>query len=233
MRVLLLGVVVVGLSVGCSGDDDAVTTVPTSPSTLVQATLPPTAVVTVPIPTLPPTTTSTVPPPSVVTVPLTVPPLPSAPTLPPGDPATEIVAFLQEHFRLYNAAEEDPTSEAAVAAAAATMTGGALARFDKLIAGYRERGERALPLDQLPTRLDVDPSTVSVDGVTATVEACWLNSSLLIRPGAHPDGSDMIVDPSLSAVAQRYYLDASPGTWSVSDIETLFTYEGELTCAVP
>jgi hypothetical protein len=229
MRVVVSGLVVVGLTLGCSGGDEVATTVPTAPSTVAEVSAT-TATTTRPTPTTLPASTVS-PPSSVVTIPFTVPPLSTTPTLPPGDPATDVVAFVQEHFRLYNEARLDPTNDATVAAAAATMTGGALSKFQEIIADYRARGVRELSLDQLPARIDVDPSSLAMDGVNATIEVCWLNSNLLIKPAGNPDGTDEIVDPSVSASSQRYYLSFASGAWLVESLENLATFEGELTCS--
>lgn len=97
-----------------------------------------------------------------------------------------------------------------------------------IVDDYRRDGLAARPRDDIPARVDIE--LVSVTGDTAEVTVCELDSDIVVEIGSAPDGSDAIVDDSISSRRFIASLERQPEGWLVSNLRVLDEWSGEVTC---
>ena len=99
----------------------------------------------------------------------------------------------------------------------------------------RSNGWRARPNPDVPDQTIVEGEVNVIDGPPATsaqVTACTISSGVVFKPGAAPDGGDLIVNDEI--VARRTLVTAvlQNGGWKVSEGQELGSWNGSTSCPV-
>lgn len=187
------------------------------------------------------TTPSTILPPG-TTQPTTTAP-PSTPTTVPAPPTTSplseedqakqaVIEAAKNAWHLFNEAKLDPTNDVKVRAAFAAYTGSARTRVEGIIAEYRSSHWRSLTSQSAPAHVDVYTDSVDIDlaSNSATVELCNLGSNVMVESGGNPDGSDRMLDDSITAYWTRESYVLTDGGWMKADAEVIQTFAESLVC---
>jgi hypothetical protein len=222
------------LASACSGGDDAVTTTATvQGSAETDDTL---ATTTTPV-TTPPSTVSTTDPETTTTAPpVTEPPDPvtttAASTQPDDDIHRSIIDAVIESWRVFNEAKLDPTDDDKVAALSEVRSGELLTASIDLISRYRFENRRSVTNDEFPATLVPDAETIQLtdDGSRATLESCRVNSNLSVEIGGNPDGTDRVVDDSVSVFIETAELELVDGRWIEVGGAIIERFEGATSC---
>jgi hypothetical protein len=245
--VVAVALVVAVVVAACSGgDDDATTTTvevspttvpvvstdpPESTSTTVEVTTTVESTTTVPPTTVPEPTTPATSDPTTTTLPEGVPPRLEF----PDDPDKQaVVDAAYAFFDAIRAASLSPEDErlrdvlmGTVAEPIAPRVAGAM---DRLVAD----SERVLLGEREPTYIEIWEITLEVFeqggslGPGATFDACVVDADVRVRVNA--DGTETVVDDSVSSAAQTYQLAFVDGAWRVRDIERFRQYEDQVGC---
>ncbi len=216
------------MGVGCSGGDDAApsssaasvsTTIAVSsaPTSTIASTVAPTTLPT----TSPPTTTSGT---DATT---------SSTTIPTKQQAKrDVIAAARAAWQSLNDLRLDPTNDALLEALALTRTGASLESAIDIIATYRADDLRAVTNDEFPAYFQPIRDSVIIDGPagTASLEYCRLGSNLLVEVGGNPDGTDLVLDESISAYRERSDLVLTETGWLESGGVVLQQFEGATRC---
>jgi len=202
---------------------------PPATSAAVANTVPPTI--------LPPATTAAAPITTApTTMPETTPPASDTATTEPVDEeaaAKQAVIEAAEHaWYVFNEAKLDPTDEQKVAAALAASTGNARTWASDALETYRTLNRKSITSTDVPAFVDVYEDSVRVDlwAGTATIELCDLGSNVMVELGSNPDGSDRILDESVTAYHELNTFELVDGAWLYADGTDLAQYPGALTC---
>lgn len=216
------------VAASCSNDESAN---PPATSAAIPNTPPPTI--------LPPTTTEL---PATTEPPETEPPQTSAPaaTTPPSSSPIndveqakrDVIAAAEHTWFVFNEVKLDPTSTEKLDAAVAAHTGAAQESIRRIIDEYRSNNRRSMTLELAPATIHVNEGSVQIDQETgaATVESCVLNTNVLVEIQGSSDGSDRVIDDTISSYLVREVFVPSDGQWLEADGTVLSTYEGALTC---
>lgn len=207
----------------CSSGDDTASDTSTSAATTTTTTEAPTT-------TPPPTTTAE------TTTTTTEPPTteqPTTTTTEPVDEVQEVIDSFELAWRAFDDAKLDPTDDAKFEVARARFTGAALQALDERIGSFRREGLRGQTNPDVPARADVYRDTVVVDGDTATLLVCDVNSNLLVETGAAPDGSDAVVNDDIVARLVETSMIRSGEGWLLARGVTVAEYVGQDRCEDP
>lgn len=203
----------------CSSGDDTASDTSTSAATTTTTTE---ATTTTP----PPTSTSE------ATTTTTEPPTTEQPTTTtttePFDEVQEVTEDFLSMWAAFDAAIRDPADASLETELHGWVTGSVAAESLELLSDYRDRGLRARRRDDLPASVQVEG--VAVAGDSAELTACELNSDELVEVGAAPDGSDAVVDDSISSRRFTAQLTRGPEHWLVGRITMVSEWPEELTC---
>jgi len=192
---------------------------------------------TVPSTILPPATTAAAPITTAPTrTPETTPPTSATATTQPIDEeaaAKQAVIEAAEHaWYVFNEAKLDPTDEQKVAAALAASTGNARTWASEALQTYRTLNRKSITSTDVPAFVDVYENSVHVDlgAGTATIELCDLGSNVMVEVDSNPDGSDRILDNSVTAYHELNTFELVDGAWLYADGTDVAQYPGALTC---
>jgi hypothetical protein len=228
---LLIAAVAIVLT-ACSGDDDADSTIPppvTSDTLFVTTTVDDSDATD-------PTVSSTTDDPG-STAPSTDPPpatdatAPSTTAAPVDDDVQAVIDGLVASWNAFNEIKLDPTSDDKFRVVAETHRGELLDRVLEIVSERRLMDRRSIPNPDVPTEILPRAGTVAIDGNLAEVEYCWINSNILVETAGNPDGSDLVLDDSVSAVVQRDTLELIDGKWIRVDSVDIDTVPGETSCS--
>jgi len=216
----------------CSGDADA------SPGTTVAAEAPATSTtdaVAPPEATAP--TTEPAPdtsPPTLPTEPTITAPPTTAPPAPPDEDQVkqDVIDSATASWVAFNELLLDPNADEPWTEIALTRTGDALDRAIEVAMKLRLEGRKSVTNVDLPATIRPDPNSVLVDPVagTAQVEYCRLGSNVAVEIGGNEDGTDRIIDDSISSYLERDQFVLRDGAWLKSGGQTVQKFEGATTC---
>ena len=107
-----------------------------------------------------------------------------------------------------------------------------LAASIELIAGYRFENRRSVTNEEFPATLvpDADSLRLTKDGMSATLESCRVNSNASVEIGGNPDGTDRIVDDSISVYIESAELEMIDGRWMEVGGAIIERFEGATSC---
>lgn len=144
----------------------------------------------------------------------------------------EVIEAAEHAWYVFNEAKLDPTNDDKVQAALMAHTGEAKARVEEIIRNYRDSNRRSIPSDIAPANVVVyaDSTHVDLTSGTATIELCNLGSNVMVEVGGEPDGSDRVLDDSVTAYDTLETYTLVDGEWLNSDGQVLRAHEGSLTC---
>jgi hypothetical protein len=205
-----LGVVAL-LAASCSSDEAA-------PATTVEATA-----------------AETTPPPPATDPPATDPATTIAPTTtldPAATLAAEVEADLLEAFRLLNIGLQDPTNDEKRAAALDRFVGAnrefIMDRFEEFRAnGYAIRQS---PSIEPVISIEVSAQLVKPSTDLVRVQICDVDSWITVEVGAGPNGTDAVVDPTLTAYRTTFFMRLVDDVWKVEGGEQVGEWQGAETC---
>jgi hypothetical protein len=221
--VLLAGVV---LWAGCSGGEQGVTdlSLGAEPTAGVVASTEAPAV-------SDPSVTTTAAPTTALSSTTEAPAASSSPATSPetDDEADEVVAAYLAAWQAFTDAAMDPTNPEFRALIESTRVGANLERALAILDELVMNGWVAIEHPTDPARTTIEDGPF-IDGDTATVVVCDLDSNIVIEPGAAPDGSDAMVNDEVVALRIEVTLARVSGTWKVSAGRILGEWPEALTC---
>jgi hypothetical protein len=95
-----------------------------------------------------------------------------------------------------------------------------LARYQELVDnGWRARPNPVIPDLLTPERVEL------IDAVTAEVVVCVIDSGVVYEPGALPDGSDAIVNDTVTAIRSRAVMKLVDGVWQLDSGDRIGSWE--------
>jgi hypothetical protein len=143
-----------------------------------------------------------------------------------------VIDALITSWETLNEARLDPLDDEKLAAMAITRTGDALDRVVQLIAGYRANNQRSVTNRKIPAMIKPYPDTVELDlnAGTARIDYCWINSNTLVEVGGNSDGTDRVIDDSISVVSDRDFFELIDGRWLKSGGEVIEIDREGTTC---
>jgi hypothetical protein len=95
-----------------------------------------------------------------------------------------------------------------------------LARYQELVDnGWRARPNPVIPDLLTPERIEL------IDAVTAEVVVCEIDSGVVYEPGALPDGSDAIVNDTVTARRTRAVMKLVDGVWQIDSGKNIGSWE--------
>jgi hypothetical protein len=115
-----------------------------------------------------------------------------------------------------------------VAALAATRAGVVLERNAARATEWNNAGYAVRDRDRF--RYVIESVTVDASGMKATAVVCIADGSKLVRPGAAPDGGDVIVDGAYVSGRERWELRLDAGVWRVYDAPAVGPTEARDVC---
>ena len=208
-------------AVACSGGDDDTsnTTEPSAATTT--STIPTTATAASTTTTTEAATTTTSNAPTSTTEATTS-------TSEPVDEVQEVTEDFLAMWAAFDAAIRDPAAMALQDELQEWIVDSAETEALELLADYRDRALRARRRDDVPAAIEVED--VAIAGDQAELTVCELNSDELVEIGAAPDGSDAVVDDSITSRRFVAAMRREAERWTVSRITVLDEWVGELTC---
>ncbi len=183
----------------CQGDDDVAPTLPTDPSTTTVSTTDDLAPTTSPVPTTTPTTPTT---------PLTTDPL--------IDEAAETQAVVDAFVHAWselNLLKLDPTDDEQFDKVRSLYAGPLLIAIEEQIDNFRTLGYASRPNPDLPETIVPDESSVALFDGRARFQYCELDSNVLVEVGTGPNGTDALVDESVSISISTVELELRDNNW--------------------
>jgi hypothetical protein len=143
-----------------------------------------------------------------------------------------VIDALITSWETLNEARLDPLDDEKLAAMATTRTGPALDRAVQILARYRAYNRRSVTNPSTPSKITpyVDSIVVDLEAGTASIDYCWLNSNVLVETGGNSDGTDLVLDDSISAVHDRDYFVLEGGEWLEQDGIVIKRYEDSTEC---
>ncbi|MFW2335655.1 MAG: hypothetical protein ACN4IE_17800, partial [Ilumatobacter sp.] len=181
----------VGLLAGaCSGDDDSAdaTTAPTTlnPETTTEpattttrpspTTVPETTVASTP-PTTPVPPTTTLGPEATITTTITT----TTPTTVRDPEVQAVIDGLIASWTAFGELLKDPFDDDKLALVAERERGDALAASLEVVEDFRVRNLRTIENSDVPSEIVPLPETVRIEGSTATIDYCWVNSDAVVE----------------------------------------------------
>ena len=214
---------VVLVAAACGGDNNA-----DPPAT--SAAVPNTAPSTILPPTTDPAPTTTAP------APTTTPTVPTPPTT--TEPSEEeqakqaVIEAAENAWYVFNEAKLDPADTLRTSAAIDAYTSDAQAWVRDYLEEQRASNRRSVTFEPAPAAITVYPDSVQLDlaSGTATVDVCDLNSNTTVEIGGNPDGTDRVLDDSVTAYLARNTFQLVDENWLFASTIDLETYEGALSC---
>ena len=146
--------------------------------------------------------------------------------------AAEVEADLLESFRLANEALQDPFDSDKESAALEGRIGFASEALRARLADYRSHN-LAIRLSGVAVAsmtVEVPASLVEEGADVAELQTCEVDPWLLVEVGAGPNGSDAIVDSTLSSYRSAVFLRNVDGVWLVEGGTELGLWEGVSEC---
>ncbi len=223
------------LAAGCAGDQQGVTDLSTPGSSPAPTAGTDSVVTTVASTTTEPPATTTDAPQTTESVP--VPDPTDATEAPDDEPADEastieseaVIAAYLAAWQAFTDAARDPEDPELRALVESTRIGVNLERAVTILDELVLNGWVAIehPVEQSRTAIETGPL---IDGDTATVVVCDLDSNIAIEPGGAPDGSDAMVNDSVTARRLEVTLTRVDGAWKVSSGRTIAEWPEVWTC---
>jgi hypothetical protein len=161
----------------------------------------------------------------------TTPPTTEAPTT-TLDPAQALVAQVEadfhEAFRLTDVAFQDPSDEAKVAAALEGYVGSNREFIERQLAELATAGHaaQANPDVEAAVIIEKPPVLAASPEDTAFLQACQVDSWIIVEPGAGPDGSAAIVSSDVTSYRSNFVLMKVDGRWRIRGSESLGEFPG-------
>ena len=151
----------------------------------------------------------------------------------PVDPVQEVIDAHQAAWLALEAAMADPTNEQAVDTARALVGGRILEILEERIEQFRRDNIRGVPNPDVPASSTVDRDTVRIEGDTASMLVCEVDSIVLVEIGAAPDGGDAVVNDSVVARVIDTTMTRSPSGWLLTGGTFTAEYPGANQCEDP
>jgi hypothetical protein len=145
------------------------------------------------------------------------------------DEADAVIAAYLAAWQAFTDAAMDPTSPELRSLVESTRVGANLERALVILDELATNGWVAVEHPTDPARTTIEDGPF-IDGDTATVVVCDLDSNIVIEPGAAPDGSDAMVNDSFTARRIEVTLARVDGQWKVSAGETIDRWPESSTC---
>jgi hypothetical protein len=195
------------LVVACGSDDDASPAITTAPA-------PPATTTT----TIAPDETST----TTTTTPVT--------TTTVVDESQAVIDAYLAAWEAFTVAAMSPGDEVLRREVEQTRTGGNRTEAFRLLDHFVDRGwvSRENVVSPAATAVETLPEFVSDDA--ATIIVCDLDSNVLVEAGAAPDGSDAVVDDSVTARRLEVTLVKEDGAWRNSSGRVIQEWLGQDAC---
>ena len=146
--------------------------------------------------------------------------------------AAEVEADFLEAFRLTDIAIQDPADDSKVAAALEWYRDSNRALIEQQLDDLRAAGRAARPNPQVEGLVVVESPAVlaSSEENTAVLQACQVDSWIIVELGAGPNGSDAVVNPDITSYRSNFVLSKVDGHWRIRGSESLGEFPGESTC---
>src|SRR5690606_7031239 len=93
----------------------------------------------------------------------------------------------------------EPDNDDIVESARQLLAGPMLDLFDQRVAEFRAENLRAIANPDVPARFEIDHESINIDGDTARMHVCDVDSIILVEIGGAPDGSDAIINEDVVA----------------------------------
>ena len=209
-------------AVACSSGDDDTTTNTTQTSAATTTSTAPTT-------TTPASTTTTTE--AATTTTSNAPTSTTEATTSTSEPVDEVQEVTEDFLAMwaaFDAAVRDPSDEALRTELLEWLTGRMRTAVD-IVDDYRAQGLKARRRDDIPASVDVEQ--VTVDDGRAELTVCELDSDEVVEIGTAPDGSDAVVNDSISSRRFTVTLEQASDRWLASDLSVVEEWPGELTCA--
>ena len=210
-------------AVACSGGDDDTsnTTEPSAATTT--STIPTTATAASTTTTTEAATTTTSNAPTSTTEATTS-------TSEPVDEVQRVVEAYEAAWSAFGEALFEPDNQDIVESTRQLLTGSMLELLDQRVAEFRTENLRAVPNPEVPARFEIDRESIVIDGDTATMRVCDVDSIILVEIGAAPDGSDAIVNEDVVARLVDTTMERSESGWLLSNGVFLQEYYDQDHC---
>jgi hypothetical protein len=117
----------------------------------------------------------------------------------------------------------NPTDDEAYAELSHHFAEPLLGALQAAIQRLRDLNEHIVVNPDVPSTVVPEPLTVEVDidDGMATIELCEVNSFIRVQVGGAPDGTDLVVDDSITVIRQRQSFVVEDGSWKMNDAERL------------
>jgi hypothetical protein len=147
--------------------------------------------------------------------------------------AKQAVIEAAEHaWWVFNEAKLDPTNDEKVDAVFDAYTGDARAWIETYLIEQVSANRHSVTLMATPATLAVYPESVSVDldTGTATADVCEINSNITIEQGGNADGTDRVIDDSITAYHSRQGFELVGDEWQLASSVDIETFDGATAC---
>jgi hypothetical protein len=163
-----------------------------------------------------------------------------APTPPPGpetslapDETDAVVAAYLAAWRAYKDALRSPSDEGRVEVIRRTRTGPSLERALSNVELYRSRGYESRPSAHIEDRATVETAPMPLGNGRYALTVCETDASVVVEPGAAPDGSDALVNDEVVARRIEVVVVASSTGYLLENGTLLQEWNGASECAAP
>lgn len=148
-----------------------------------------------------------------------------------NDPQAVIDAVVAS-WQAFNDAKLDPTNDDTLSALREVRAGELLMLSTEILARYRAESQRSRTNTQFPATLVPDPSTLvfGSDGSSASIESCNVNSNILVEIEGNDDGTDRVIDDSVSVHIETAELEYVDGRWVEIAGNIIERIEGATSC---
>jgi hypothetical protein len=165
----------------------------------------------------------------------------TSPTAPPTtvDPITAskaaVVAAVAQSRQVYNyvVANYDAPDALDVLATTAVRDGPSWNVAVQNMATLRSNGWLVRPNPEIPDTSTVEGDVQLLDGPPATraqATVCTISAGIVYKPGAAPDGSDVIINDEVVARRELVTMVLQDGAWKLEQGTNVGTWKGQATC---
>ena len=146
--------------------------------------------------------------------------------------AAEVEADFLETIRLTDEAFRDPANDEKVAAALAGYTAANRDFIQERLETFRSMNWVSTPNPSVAANVIIEEPArlIPPSSDVVKMQVCEIDSSVVMEPGAGPNGTDAIVDAELYTYRSVFFLRLVDGRWLAEGSDELGSWTGVQTC---